>query len=128
MYRDRPRVLIVEDDILTSRMIGQIFEFYGFQHVHSYTAADGRSSLDIPVDLILLDVMLPDAPGTEVLRAVRALKLQAVVAIWTALPLAELGEILALKPDILLHKPSSLEELQAVATRIRGEFKPKEMS
>ena len=68
---DRPTVLIVDDEPINRSMLRA-----GLQE--SYTvleAADGEEALDLiarkPVDLVLLDVMMPKVDGYEVCRRVK---------------------------------------------------------
>lgn len=66
------KILIVEDDLLMSRMYQKIFTFEGFE-VH--IAGDGQEGLDqarsIKPTLILLDVMMPKMNGLEVLEKLK---------------------------------------------------------
>ena len=66
------RVMVVEDDKTNRWVIGEILEHEGFTAVN---AADGTSALrelDKQVfDLVLLDLMLPDMDGYEVVRRIR---------------------------------------------------------
>ena len=66
--------LVVEDDADIGHLLKFILEREGFQVEH---LLDGRAGLarvasGPPVDLLLLDVMLPFATGQEILAAVRA--------------------------------------------------------
>jgi DNA-binding response OmpR family regulator len=67
-----PRVLLVEDDATIREMTQLSLERDGFA---VSTAADGTSGLarfrSDPVDVVLLDVMLPGIDGVSVCRAIR---------------------------------------------------------
>ena len=69
--RDR-RILVVDDEERMVRFIRLNLEHDGFQVIEAYRGAQAidrlRSTLP---DLILLDVMLPDLDGFEVLRIIR---------------------------------------------------------
>ncbi|MFS0784579.1 response regulator transcription factor [Bacillus sp. 1P06AnD] len=65
-------VLIVEDEALVREIIGDYFEEAGW---NIYEAETGREALRLfplqPVDLVLLDVMLPELDGWTVCRRIR---------------------------------------------------------
>jgi sigma-B regulation protein RsbU (phosphoserine phosphatase) len=68
------RVLIVEDDRPTSRLLAGLIESWGHETV---VAADGLSSLaafasEPAPQLVLLDWMLPDTDGIDLCRQIRA--------------------------------------------------------
>lgn len=67
-------ILIVDDESDLLRALGFAFKREGFQ---VRTAADGQEALAAasqnPVpDIVLLDLMLPDLPGTEICRRIKA--------------------------------------------------------
>jgi DNA-binding response OmpR family regulator/anti-sigma regulatory factor (Ser/Thr protein kinase) len=66
------RVLVVEDDPDTRRFLDDLLRLEGYQPV---LAASGAEALDAlahqPVDLMLLDLMLPDVSGYDVCEQVR---------------------------------------------------------
>lgn len=68
------RVLIVEDDDTTARVLEFLLTEHEFQHVRAATAAAAHAELQrhpLP-DVVLLDVMLPDADGFAILQHIRA--------------------------------------------------------
>ena len=66
-------LLIIDDDTALTELLVEYFERFGHKLLTAATAADGRFRLrrDHP-DLLILDVMLPDADGMELCRTVRA--------------------------------------------------------
>jgi len=70
---DKPRILIVEDDLDLSEMLDAYFRV---QNYDVFTAAWGRDALKISgeetLNLIMLDIRLPDINGYEVCRALRS--------------------------------------------------------
>ena len=70
-----PRVLVVDDEKDLRSLLEYNLVQAGFSVV---TAENGREALErvreSPPDLVLLDVLLPDMPGTEVLKALRRSK------------------------------------------------------
>jgi len=67
------RVLYVEDNVSNLRLVEEVL---AYDNVEIVAAASGRLALDIAAgagaDVILLDVNLPDMPGDQVLRELRA--------------------------------------------------------
>jgi CheY-like chemotaxis protein len=68
----RKTILIVEDEPDTAEMLSEMMHLCGCQVVHT---CRGHSSLEMILttkpDALLLDVMLPDLSGLEVLRHIR---------------------------------------------------------
>ncbi len=71
----RHRVLVVDDEPHIGRIIQLKLELgpYEVELLHDGRAALERLRSDAPVDLILLDIMMPHASGLEVLRELRRL-------------------------------------------------------
>ncbi len=69
---ENPKILIVDDNQLTVQLFKTIFELGGFQ---AFEAFDGRQALECvsqqKVDLILLDIMMPDIDGLTVCRSLK---------------------------------------------------------
>ena len=73
----RTRVLMIDDDEDLAGMLGEYLEGAGFSVAARHDAASGLAALRAPgeegaFDLLILDVMLPDADGFEVCRQARA--------------------------------------------------------
>ena len=71
-------LLMIEDDTRLAQMVGEYLERSGFGVTHAVDAMSGMALLQqpaggAPVDLLILDLMLPDMDGLEVCRRVRAL-------------------------------------------------------
>ena len=67
------RVLIIEDDSGVAQGLGRGLEQAGFNTAHCDTGERGLNRLlDEPFDLVLLDLMLPERNGFEVLQAARS--------------------------------------------------------
>ena len=70
--KDKPRILLVDDDLNISRLVQLYLEKEGFE---VKTAGRGDDALNefrrMPPDLMLLDVMLPGMDGWQVLKAIR---------------------------------------------------------
>ncbi|MBI5157348.1 MAG: response regulator transcription factor [Acidimicrobiia bacterium] len=118
------RVLVVEDEASFVEAIKVSFEREGFT-VDS--AANGRQGLERfrehPPDLVLLDLMLPEISGLDVLRAIRRESDVAVIVVSAKDAEADVVTALELGADDYVTKPYSIRELLArvrAATRRRG--------
>ena len=74
MDEHRSSILVVDDEAQIRRMLRYSLEEAGFEvrEAESGRIALGEIALKVP-DLVILDLGLPDTPGTEVLRALRQL-------------------------------------------------------
>src|SRR3954452_6605676 len=65
----KPRVLLVEDDPAITKMLKAYLEREGYVTAAAGTVSDMRAAVEADrVDLVLLDVMLPDEDGSSALR------------------------------------------------------------
>ena len=69
---------MIEDDARLAQMVGEYLERSGFTVTHGLDARSGMALLQepqggVPVELLILDLMLPDMDGLEVCRRVRAM-------------------------------------------------------
>jgi two-component system, cell cycle response regulator CtrA len=120
------RVLLVEDDSATATSIEMMLRAEGFI---CDTTDLGEDGLEIgklyDYDIIILDLMLPDIDGYEVLRRLRAARVRTPILI-----LSGLGELdhkikgLGFGADDFLTKPFDRRELiariQAIVRRAKG--------
>lgn len=68
-----PTVLIVDDSLTVRMDLAEAFEVAGFHPLPCGTAAEARAAVaGEPVSLAILDVLLPDADGVELLKEIRA--------------------------------------------------------
>jgi DNA-binding response OmpR family regulator len=70
------RVLLIDDDARLSAMVRDYLHAAGLEVVLAPDGANGMAALDAagsaPIDLVLLDLMLPDADGLDLCRRIRA--------------------------------------------------------
>jgi two-component system, OmpR family, response regulator RegX3 len=114
----RRRILLIEDEESISEPLERALGREGFDVAVAATAADGRERLrDDDPDLVLLDVMLPDGDGRDILREIRSTSRTPVVML-TARG-EELERVLGLElgADDYVTKPFSAVEL---AARVRA--------
>jgi len=122
------RVLIVEDEESFSDALSYMLRREGFDAVVSPTGPEALEEFDRGgADVVLLDLMLPGLPGTEVCRALRSRGNVPIIMLT-----ARDGEIdkvvgLELGADDYVTKPYSARELVArirAVLRRRGESEP----
>jgi DNA-binding response OmpR family regulator len=73
MQLERPTVLLVEDDPIICEVVRELLDLAGYSVEWATDGAAGLERLAAGgVDLVLLDLMLPDVDGLELCRRVRA--------------------------------------------------------
>ena len=113
------KVLVVDDEDTLSELLSMALRYEGWE---VRTAATGtaavREARDFRPDAVILDMMLPDIDGLEVLRRLRADRLDVPVLFLTARDAVE-DRVAGLTAggDDYVTKPFSLEE---VIARVRG--------
>ena len=113
------RVLVVDDEPALTELLSMALRYEGWE---LRTAGDGASAVraarEFRPDAVVLDVMLPDIDGLEVLRRMRAEQAEVPVLFLTARDAVE-DRIAGLTAggDDYVTKPFSLEE---VVARLRG--------
>lgn len=113
------RILVVDDEAVLAEMVSMALRYEGWT---IGTAGDGRSALavarELRPDAVVLDVMLPDISGLEVLDRLRADNPRLPVLLLTAKDAVE-DRIAGLTAggDDYVTKPFSLEE---VVLRLRA--------
>ncbi len=112
------RILFVEDETEIVRFVKLELEHEGYAVT---AAADGRTGLDLALsecfDLILLDVMLPELNGIEVLRRLRREKHTPVIMLTARDTIVDKVTGLDTGANDYITKPFHIEELLA---RIRA--------
>jgi two-component system, OmpR family, response regulator len=113
------RVLVVDDEATLSELLSMALRYEGWEvHTAASDSSAVRSAREFRPDAVVLDVMLPDFDGLEVLRRMRAEAPDVPVLFLTARDAVE-DRIAGLTAggDDYVTKPFSLEELVA---RLRG--------
>jgi two-component system response regulator RegX3 len=114
----RRRILLIEDEQSISEPLERALGREGFDVVTAATAADGRERFSEQApDLVLLDVMLPDGDGRDLLREIRASSRTPVVMLTARDEEVERVLGLELGADDYVTKPFSAAEL---AARVRA--------
>jgi len=113
------RALVVDDEATLAELLATALRYEGWSVEHALTGqAAIKKATSFDPDVILLDVMLPDLSGLEVLRRVRATHPHVPVLFLTARDAVE-DRIAGLTAggDDYVTKPFSLEE---VVARVRA--------
>jgi two-component system, OmpR family, response regulator len=116
--RDRGQLLVVDDEPFLRDAVAASLRFLGFDVTTAETGAGAlRLARNRPLDLVVLDVMLPDTDGFDVVRRLRSEGCRVPVIFLTARDTqADKVNGLTLGGDDYMTKPFGLEEL---AARIR---------
>ena len=124
-----PRVLVVDDEPNITELVSMALRYEGFT---VKTAATGRAALTAVTQfspaLVILDVMLPDIDGMEVLRRLNSAGTKVPIIFLTAKDATE-DKVhgLTIGGDDYVTKPFSIEELMArvrVVLRRHGKAEP----
>ena len=118
LLRDHGELLVVDDEPFLRDAVAASLGFLGFDVITAETGAEAlRLARDRPFDLVVLDVMLPDTDGFDVVRRLRRDGRHVPVIFLTARETqADKVTGLTLGGDDYMTKPFGLEEL---AARIR---------
>jgi DNA-binding response OmpR family regulator len=113
----QPTILLVEDDEATRDAMMAILVREGYLVLTAESGHDTVSLLKAPlspIDVVLLDVHLPDVSGIDLCARIRALQpdLPIVVCSGEAEP-AEVAKLVELGVHRYFQKPMSLDELLA---------------
>jgi two-component system, OmpR family, response regulator len=109
------RILVVDDEANIAELVATALRYEGFDVRTASDGARARAAVrDLAPDLVVLDVMLPDADGFDLQARIRADGHQVPVLFLTARDAVE-DRIrgLTLGADDYMTKPFSLEELVA---------------
>ncbi|MCW2764806.1 MAG: response regulator receiver [Nocardioides sp.] len=113
------RVLVVDDEVNLAELVSMALRYEGWQVAVAHTGTKAVSAAkDFRPDAVVLDMMLPDFDGLEVLRRMRSTDPGVPVVFLTARDAVE-DRIAGLTAggDDYVTKPFSLEE---VVARLRG--------
>ena len=111
---EKIKVLVVDDE----KEIADLLEIYlisdGFQVLKAYSAKEGLRILEEKkIDLVLLDVMMPDMDGIDVIQKIRTWSVAPIIVISARSDDQDKVDALDAGADDYLTKPFSVEELLA---------------
>ena len=107
------RILVVDDEKNITKSISNILIREGYETVLTYNFENGRrAALDEDIDLVLLDVLLPDGDGLELLKELSERKKDCTVVMMSGHGTIETAvEATKLGAYDFLEKPISLDKL-----------------
>jgi len=113
------RVLVIDDQPDLRTVAARILQDAGCSVIDAATAEEARRicvSHEDPIDLVLLDVVLPDSRGDTLVRQLRELRPTMTFVLMSGYPAGALTASGA-TPENLLPKPFSPSELRAAVAR-----------
>lgn len=122
MMVEQIRIVIVEDEPDTAEMFAEMMRLSGYhvQKVYGGTPAIALISHEIP-DAVVLDVMMPDLSGLEVLRYLRRdprlEKIPVIVVSAKSLP-SDIKDGLDAGANKYLTKPVAFQDLNAAVQEV----------
>ena len=122
------RILVVDDEKAIADLVGIYLTKEGFDVQIAYSGADAaKAILEQEFDLALLDVMLPDIDGFELLRTIRASYTYPVIMLTARDAQQDKIEGLSLGADDYVVKPFDAKEVLArIKAVLRRGAKPEE--
>ena len=107
------RILVVDDEPKMRAVLSAYLAADGFEPVEAATGTEALASMAPDIDLVLLDVGLPDLDGFEVLARLRAMSDVYVILVTARAEEADRVEGLGVGADDYVTKPFSPRELVA---------------
>lgn len=134
---DQAKILIVDDEVETVEMISFLLEGQGYAAIAAYSGTEALEILQqgvqepegniSPIDLVILDVRMPDMDGYEVCRVIKQhnyLKYTPVIMVTGLKSAGDTAKGLAIGADDYVSKPFMPEELVA---RVRATLRVRAM-
>jgi DNA-binding NtrC family response regulator len=117
-------VLVIDDDKMIRSFLDSILSEDGYEVLLAATGAEGSATLRAkPVDVVLLDLMLPDEDGISVLRKIKHEEPSVQVILLTAYGAVESAvEAMRLGAYDYIDKPSDVSKLKLVIGRALEEL------
>jgi len=128
--RNRPLMLVVDDDPGTSGLLREVFVQEGFQVENASSGAEALAlASETAFDIVLCDVQMPDLDGIEVLRRLRHVAPDSTVILVTAYGTIETA-IRALHEGAFdyVRKPFKLDEVRLCVGRAMERRRVRESS
>ncbi|MCA1647667.1 MAG: response regulator transcription factor [Chloroflexi bacterium] len=121
---DRPtgRILVVEDDRVQAEFLAQVLRMEGYAVVVARTGSEATANANASPqpDLVLVDVVLPDLSGTELVRRLRAASNVPIILVTSKRQVTDKVVGLDAGADDFIPKPFEPAELLA---RVRAQLR-----
>jgi DNA-binding response OmpR family regulator len=120
------RVLIVEDEAILAGNLREYLQHHHYDVRVAGTVAAGLQLLEHHrPDVVLLDILLPDGDGRQILRRIRDVDAAVGVIIVTAFGSVELAlDAMTAGADEYVEKPVPLDTLKLLIDRIIDQYRP----
>jgi DNA-binding response OmpR family regulator len=106
------RILVVEDDRASRMAMLALLRMSGFEALPAASVAEGMGLLAQNPSCIILDLMLPDGNGAEILAYVRDRRLPMRIVVTTgAIEWRKMLNISPTPPDLVLQKPVDFRQM-----------------
>ena len=117
------KILIIEDDMTINGLLASIIEKSGYAADSAYNGTDGLAmGLHENYSLILLDLMLPEKSGEDIMKELRRVSTTPIIVLSAKGETHNRVELLRLGADDFIIKPFNIDEvllrIQAVLRRI----------
>ena len=116
------RILVVEDDEKSRRLITDVLQYHGFVVAAVSSGEEGLADArSVSPDAALLDIQLPDISGFDVLARLRAESAGAsmpVIAVTASVMDVDRRKILAAGFDAYVPKPVNIGELVSTLKKL----------
>lgn len=106
------RILVVEDDRASRMAMLALLRMSGFEALPAASVAEGMGLLAQNPNCIILDLMLPDGNGAEILAHIRSNQLPMRIVVTTgAIEWQKMLKASPAPPDLILQKPVDFKEI-----------------
>ena len=119
------KILIVEDNPMNRRLIGDILKYHGYEIVEAENGEDGiRAAREQQPNLIIMDLQMPVKNGYDAIRILRSdpetrhIKIIAVTSFAMA---GDREKVLETGADDYISKPINTRELPKMVRKLLGE-------
>lgn len=108
LYKDMKKILIVDDEQKMVEVLSAYLTNAGYEPYGAYTGMEALKIVqDIPIDLVILDLMLPDISGERICQIIRKKCSVPIIMLTAKVEEDDMVKGLALGADDYIMKPFS---------------------